>query len=208
MQNDVLDLVLSYPKLAQRLSERPNDRAKVEKIIDEIHGDFSPTVVKTASKLVDATFMRLYDGVNLQIPAGMDLDKLTYVIWRNFGLPVYVAAGINLNIFPIGDFFRKTGAFFIRRSFNADILYKTTFEAYIFQLLRKGHLVEFFFEGGRTRTGKLMKPRFGLFQMLVEAHVHLNDGKPLMFIPVSLAHEVIPEAGSHARETGGGKKKK
>lgn len=229
MQNDVLDLVLTYPKLAQRLVERPADKVKVEKIIREIHGDFSPTVVKSAAALVDATFMRLYDGVNLQIPPGMDLDKLrekhhivlvpnhqshadyvalTYVIWRNFNLPVYVAAGINLNIFPIGDFFRKTGAFFIRRSFNADILYKTTFEAYIFQLLRKGHLVEFFFEGGRTRTGKLMKPRFGLFQMLVEAHTQLHDGKPLMFIPVALAHEVIPEAGAHARELGGGKKKK
>lgn len=229
MQNDVIDLVLSYPKLAERLQERPGDRAKVEKIVHEIHGDFSPTVVKSAAALVDATFMRLYDGVNLQIPPGMSLEKLrenhhivlvpnhqshadyvalTYVIWRNFGLPVYVAAGINLNIFPIGDFFRKTGAFFIRRSFNADILYKITFEAYIFQLLRKGHLVEFFFEGGRTRTGKLMKPRFGLFQMLVEAHVHLNDGKPLMFIPVALAHEVIPEAGAHARELGGGKKTK
>lgn len=229
MQNDVLDLVLSYPKLAERLKERPSDRSKVEKIVHEIHGDFSPTVVKTAAGFLDATFMRLYDGVNLHIPSGLDLAKLreqyhivlvpnhqshadyvalTYVIWRNFGLPVYVAAGINLNIFPIGDFFRKTGAFFIRRSFNADILYKTTFEAYIFQLLKKGHLVEFFFEGGRTRTGKLMKPRFGLFQMLVESHVHLGDGKPLMFIPVSLAHEVIPEAGAHARETGGGKKKK
>lgn len=184
MQNDVLDLVLTYPKLAQRLTERPGDKSKVAKIVHEIHGDFSPTVVKSAAALVDATFMRLYDGVNLQIPPDMDLEKLrekhhivlvpnhqshadyvalTYVIWRNFNLPVYVAAGINLNIFPIGDFFRKTGAFFIRRSFNADILYKTTFEAYIFQLLKKGHLVEFFFEGGRTRTGKLMKPRFRPF---------------------------------------------
>ncbi len=229
MGQSVLEIVLTYPKLQERLTERPTDRIKVEKIVDEIHGDFSPAVVKSAATFLEKTFLRLYDGVNLQIPKGMDLEKLrshnhivlvpnhqshadyvalTYLIHKNFNLPLYVAAGINLNIFPIGDFFRKSGAFFIRRSFNADILYKITFEAYIFQLLKRGHLVEFFFEGGRTRTGKLMKPRFGLFQMLIEAHAHLQDGKPLMFIPVALAHEFIPEAGAHARELGGAKKEK
>lgn len=227
MQNDVIDLVLQYPKLAQRLKERPADVAKVQKIVSEIHGDFSPATIIATSSFLDATFLRLYEGVNLQIPPTMDLVKLrqknhvvlvpnhqshadyvalTYLMWKEFQLPVYVAAGINLNIFPIGGFFRKAGAFYIRRSFNADILYKTTFEAYIYQLLRKGHMVEFFFEGGRTRTGKLMKPRFGLFQMLIEAHAHMQDGKPLMFIPVALAHEVIPEARAHARELGGAKK--
>ncbi len=227
MQQDVLDTVLSYPKLRERLQNRPADRARAAKLVSEIHGDFSPTVVKSAAAFLDATFMRLYDGVNLEVPPGMDIGELrkqnhivlvpnhqshadyvalAYILWRKFELAVYVAAGINLNIFPIGGFFRKAGAFYIRRSFNADILYKTTFEAYIYQLLKHGHMVEFFFEGGRTRTGKLMKPRYGLFQMLIEAHAHVGDGKPLMFIPVSLAHEVIPEARAHARELGGAEK--
>ncbi len=225
----VLEAVLRYPKLAARLEDRPADRERVGKLVQEIHGDFSPTVVRSAAKFLEKTFMRLYDGVNLEIPPGLELEKLreknhivlvpnhqshadyvalTYVVFRNFNLPLYVAAGINLNIFPIGDFFRKAGAFFIRRSFNADILYKLTFEAYIHHLLEQGHMVEFFFEGGRTRTGKLMKPRFGLFQMLLEAHVQLHDDKPLMFIPVVLAHEYIPEAQAHARELGGAKKEK
>ncbi len=108
---------------------------------------------------------------------------------------------------PLGQFFGKAGAFFIRRSFTSDHLYKTTFEAYVYYLLKTNQVVEFFFEGGRTRTGKLLKPKFGLFQMLLESHAQLKDSKPLMFIPVSLAHEHIPEEKAHARELGGAKKK-
>lgn len=227
MQSDVLEIVSKYPKLAERLQERPADRKRMEKIVAEIQGDFSPTVVNTISTFIENTFLKLYDGINLDLPYGADLAKLrethhivlvpnhqshadyvalTYVLWKNFSIPVYVAGGINLNIFPIGPMFRKAGAFFIRRSFNSDILYKLTFEAYIYYLLKKDLVVEFFFEGGRTRTGKLMKPRYGLFQMLLEAHAQIDTDKPFMFIPVALAHEYIPEARAHARELGGAKK--
>ncbi len=227
MQNDVIDIVARYPKLAERLALYPNDRKRMEKIVAEIAGDFSPAMVRTLSSFIEKTFLKLYDGIKLEIPEGMNLEEmrkthhivlvpnhqshadyvaLTYVLWKNFELPVYVAGGINLNIFPIGMMFRKAGAFYIRRSFNADILYKLTFEAYIYYLLQKNHLVEFFFEGGRTRTGKLMKPRYGLFQMLLESHRQMGEEKPFMFIPVALAHEYIPEARAHARELGGAKK--
>jgi glycerol-3-phosphate O-acyltransferase len=128
-------------------------------------------------------------------------------MYKNFEVAIRVAAGINLNVFPMGQFFGKAGAFFIRRSFTSDHLYKMTFEAYIYYLLKTNQVVEFFFEGGRTRTGKLLKPKYGLFQMLLESHAQLKDSKPLMFIPVSLAHEHIPEEKAHARELGGGKKK-
>jgi glycerol-3-phosphate O-acyltransferase len=220
--------VLSYPRLVARLEAKPQDLAKIKKLFKEIHGDFSPAVVKSATKFIDATFLKLYDGVNLDLPEHMDFRELkekyhivlvpnhqshadyialTYTIFKNFGLPLRVAAGINLNVFPLGQFFGKGGAFFIRRSFTADQLYKITFEAYVYYLLKTGQVVEFFFEGGRTRTGKLLKPKYGLFQMLLEAHGQLKDSKPLMFIPVSLAHEHIPEEKAHARELGGGKKK-
>lgn len=223
----VVDIVLTYPKLNDYLVNKPEDQERALKIINEIHGDFSPTVVKSIMKFIDATFLKLYDGINFKMPAEMDLKELqknyhivmvpnhqshadyialTYLLFKNFEIPVYVAGGINLNIFPIGPMFRKAGAFFIRRSFATDQLYKLVFEAYIYYLLKKNFLVEFFFEGGRTRTGKLLCPRFGLFQMLLEAQQFVNDGKKLMFIPVSLAHEHIPEEKAHARELGGAKK--
>lgn len=224
--DNALDTVLTYPKLVERLRNKPEDAQKIKKLFQEIHGEFSPTLVKSAAKVLDATFLKLYDGVNLEVPPGMDLKALkeknhiilvpnhqshadyvalTYSMFKKFGVPIRVAAGINLNVFPLGQFFGKAGAFFIRRSFTADQLYKLTFEGYIYYLLKTGQIVEFFFEGGRTRTGKLLKPKYGLFQMLLEAHAQMKD-KPLMFIPVSLAHEHIPEEKAHARELGGGKK--
>ncbi len=224
--DDAFETVLTYPKLQERLAVRPDDAAKVRKLFKEIHGEFSPTVVKAAATFVDATFAKLYDGVNIELPEGMDFYKLrennhivlvpnhqshadyvalTYSMFKKFEIPIRVAAGINLNVFPLGQFFGKAGAFFIRRSFTADHLYKLTFEGYIYYLLKTGQIVEFFFEGGRTRTGKLLKPKYGLFQMLLEAHSHLRE-KPLMFVPVSLAHEHIPEEKAHARELGGAKK--
>ncbi|HXH30576.1 MAG TPA: 1-acyl-sn-glycerol-3-phosphate acyltransferase [Bacteriovoracaceae bacterium] len=225
---NVLDQVLSYPRLQERFKEKPLDEKKARKIFKEIHGEFSPAVVRSTTKFIDATFLKLYDGVNLEVPAGMDFHKLkekyhlvlvpnhqshadyvaiTYSMYKNFEVAIRVAAGINLSVFPLGQFFGKTGAFFIRRSFTSDHLYKLTFEAYVYYLLKTNQVVEFFFEGGRTRTGKLLKPKYGLFQMLLEAHSQLPEAKPLMFIPVSLAHEHIPEEKAHARELGGAKKK-
>lgn len=225
--DNAFDTILKYPKLVERLKAKPEEAQKLKKLFKEIHGEFSPTVVKSATKVLDATFMRLYDGINLEIPPQMDFHSLqkkyhivlvpnhqshadyvalTYCIFKNFEIPLRVAAGINLNVFPLGQFFGKGGAFFIRRSFTSDHLYKLVFEAYVFYLLETNQVVEFFFEGGRTRTGKLLKPKYGLFQMLLEAHSQIHDSKPLLFIPVSLAHEHIPEEGAHARELGGAKK--
>lgn len=225
--DEALNFVLTYPKLKDYLNHRPVDEGKVKKLFKEIHGEFSPTVVKAAAGFIDATFAKLYDGVNLEIPEGMDIKKLrdqyhivlvpnhqshadyialTYTMFKEFEVGIRVAAGINLNVFPIGQLFGKGGAFFIRRSFTSDNLYKLTFEAYLYYLLKTDQIVEFFFEGGRTRTGKLLKPKYGLFQMLLETHHSLHDAKPLMFIPVSLAHEHIPEERAHARELGGAKK--
>lgn len=227
MADNAFDLVLTYPKLAERLQQKPEDASKVKKLFKEIHGDFSPAVVKSAVTMIDATFMRLYDGVNLEVPPDMDFHALkekyhivlvpnhqshadyvaiTYSMFKKFDVPLRVAAGINLNVFPMGQFFGRAGAFFIRRSFTSDHLYKLTFEAYVYYLLKSEQVVEFFFEGGRTRTGKLLKPKYGLFQMLLETHSQLPDVKPLLFIPVSIAHEHIPEEKAHARELGGGKK--
>lgn len=225
--NEALESVLRFPRLAERLKEKPEETAKVKKLFKEIHGDFSPTMIKSTITFIDATFANLYDGVNLETPPDMDLKKLqeknhivlvpnhqshadyiaiTYAIYKKFDSMIRIAAGINLNVFPLGQMFGKGGAFFLRRTFTSDQLYKLTFEAYIFYLLETNQIVKFFFEGGRTRTGKLLKPKYGLFQMLLEAHSYLKDGKPLLFIPISIAHEHIPEEKAHARELGGGKK--
>jgi glycerol-3-phosphate O-acyltransferase len=226
--DEVINAVLSYPKMKAFLDENPDKIKEVLSCIKEIRGNFNPKLVRGAIKLIDATFAKLYDGVNLEVPKGFDLVDLakdhhvilvpnhqshadyvalTYTLFGVYDIPIYIAGGINLNIFPLGAFFRQAGAFFIRRKFNDDIVYKTAFEAYIFSLLYTNKVVEFFFEGGRSRTGKLLKPRYGLFTMLLEAHSELKTDKPLVFLPVALAHEHIPEEQAHAKELGGAKKK-
>lgn len=227
-------IVLSYPKLKERIDSRSDssgERARALKNLKEMRAEFSPAYINTMRKFLDKTLPKLYDGIDLH-ENGLDFRKLVdencvvlvpnhqshadylainYMVYKNYNFPLYVAGGNNLNIFPIGKIFRKSGCFFIRRSFSSDILYKLTLEAYLFYLLKQGKPIEFFFEGGRSRTGKLLPPRYGLYQMLLEAHRSLHDsGDPrkLMFVPVSIAHEYVPETKSLAKELGGAKKKK
>lgn len=228
MSNSIYDLVTSYPKLAEQLAKNPSDITQVIQNIDEIKGKFSSRVTNFAVDLIDTTLAKLYDHVNFQYAEDLDIPELikhyhlilvpnhqshadyialNYIWFKTFKIPVHVASGINLNIFMLGNFFRSTGAFFIRRSFQKDLIYKLTFEAYIYYLLKTNKVVEFFFEGGRSRTGKLLSPKFGLFQMLLEAHSYIESDKPLMFLPISIAHEHLPEEAAHARELSGGEKK-
>ena len=224
---EIYDDVLEYQKVRDHLEKFPENKDKIIDMVDEIKGDYRFGVVGAASKFIDKTFMRLYDGVNLDIPSDFDFKELQkkyhlilvpnhqshadyialqYILFKWFKVAVYIAAGINLNIFPVGSLFKRCGAFFIRRKFD-DEVYKYAFQGYIYHLLKSDKMVEFFFEGGRTRTGKLLPPKFGLFSMLLDAHTKFGeDKKPLMFIPVSIAHEMIPEERAHAKELSGAKK--
>lgn len=225
---EVYDVVLAYEKVKNHLEHCPNDKNKILKMIDEISGNYKTSVVGATATFLDKTFLKLYDGVNLKLPEGFNIREmqkkyhiilvpnhqshadyiaLQYILYKEDKIPVYIAAGINLNIFPIGDLFKRCGAFFIRRKFD-DELYKIAFQGYIYYLLKTDKVVEFFFEGGRTRTGKLLPPKYGLFSMLLDAHTKFDDKKPLMFMPVSIAHEMIPEEKAHAKELSGKKKVK
>ncbi|MAW06765.1 MAG: hypothetical protein CME61_00620 [Halobacteriovoraceae bacterium] len=139
-----------------------------------------------------------------------DYIALNYALYKKFKVPTYIAGGINLNVFPIGKIFRKSGCFFIRRSFSSDITYKLALEAYLYYLLIEGKPIEFFFEGGRSRSGKLLPPRYGLFQMLSLAHQQIPESKrkKLLFVPVSIMHEYVPEQKTLTKELGGASKKK
>lgn len=73
-------------------------------------------------------------------------------------MPPHIAAGINLNFWPAGPIFRRLGAFFIRRTFKGNKLYSTVFREYLGELFSRGYSVEYFVEGGRSRTGRLLDP--------------------------------------------------
>jgi len=137
----------------------------------------------------------------------IDYLVLSYFFYeRNLMLPV-IAAGDNLNFQPIGPIFRRCGAFFIRRSFKGDRLYAAVVDAYVRRLIRDGYPIELFLEGARSRTGKLLEPKLGLLNMIVDAAL----GVPLQkvhFVPVSIGYERVIEADSYQRELSGAEKKK
>lgn len=224
------DIVLSYPKLKARIESKPDDRDKALDNLKEIRAELSIPFLRAFEKFLDASLSQLYDGINFN-DNGINLAKLSkenniimvpnhqshadyvainYVFFKKYQAPLFVAGGNNLNIFPIGPLFRRSGCFFIRRTFANDIVYKLTLEAYLYYMLKKGHPIEFFFEGGRSRTGKLLSPKYGLYQMIIEAHsaIKEEERKPLKFIPVSIVHEYVPEQKSLTRELEGAKKKK
>ena len=226
----VSDIVLSYPKLQERFRDKPNERVKALKHLNEIKAEYSKTYIKAFEKMLDVALPQIYDGINFNendvnvkelvknscivfVPnhqSHADYLAMNYMVFKEYGIPLYVAGGKNLNIFPIGKLFRKSGCFFIRRSFQNNILYKLVLEGYLYYLLMEKLPIEFFFEGGRSRTGKLLPPRYGLYHMLLEAHRALPESKksPLTFIPVSINHEYVPEQQSLVKENRGAKKTK
>ena len=137
----------------------------------------------------------------------IDYLVMSYFFYeRNLMVPL-IAAGDNLNFQPVGPIFRRCGAFFIRRSFKGDRLYAAVVDAYIRRLIRDGFPMELFLEGGRSRTGKLLEPKLGLLNMIVDAALAVPTQK-VHFVPVSIGYERLVEADSYQHELTGGEKKK
>ena len=122
----------------------------------------------------------------------VDYLMLSFVFFHaNLQLPL-IAAGDNLAFFPLGLVLRRGGAFFIRRKFAGDRLYAAVVDAYIRRLIREGYSIEFFLEGGRSRTGKLLPPKLGLLNMVVEAALAVPN-KEVFFVPVAIGYDRLVE---------------
>ncbi|MBP8174531.1 MAG: 1-acyl-sn-glycerol-3-phosphate acyltransferase, partial [Aeromonadaceae bacterium] len=149
--------------------------------LDEIGSDFSYRLIRLCDWVMGWLWNKLYRGITVRgaeevrrltrdgheiiyIPchrSHMDYLLLSYVIYHQGLMPPHIAAGINLNFWPAGPLFRYGGAFFMRRSFKGDKLYSTVFREYLNQLFVRGYAVEYFTEGGRSRTGRLLQPKTG-----------------------------------------------
>lgn len=127
---------------------------------------------------------------------------LTYIFHSNYLSPPHIAAGLNLSFWPMGALFRGAGAYFIRRSFDDNELYKMVFRKYLAFLIREGFTQEFFIEGGRTRTGKMLTPKLGMLSAIVAAFIQ-GVRRDLYFVPVSIHYGRIPEEEAYRREVSG-----
>jgi glycerol-3-phosphate O-acyltransferase len=132
----------------------------------------------------------------------IDYLLLSYVLYHNGLTPPHIAAGKNLNLPLVGPLLRRAGAFFMRRSFQGDGLYKEVFDEYLHQVFTRGFSVEYFIEGSRSRTGRTLPPRTGMLRMTVSSF-HKDATKPIVFMPVYFGYERVLESSTYMAELSG-----
>ncbi|MGP1946207.1 MAG: glycerol-3-phosphate 1-O-acyltransferase PlsB, partial [Arsenophonus sp. ER-LPS3-MAG3] len=137
----------------------------------------------------------------------MDYLLLSYVLYHQGLVPPHIAAGINLNFWPAGQIFRHLGAFFIRRSFKGNKLYSTIFREYFSELFARGYSIEYFIEGGRSRTGRLLEPKTGTLLMTLQAMLRC-DSRQITIVPIYIGYEHVLEVATYAKELKGAAKEK
>ena len=137
----------------------------------------------------------------------IDYCALTYLLYENGLMVPQVAAGNNLNLPIIGGILRGAGAVFMRRTFMSNTLYSTVFFEHIRALMTKGNSIEFFPEGGRSRTGLSLPSRPGLLSLIIRSYASLKN-QNVKIVPVYIGYEKILEGQSYLSELAGGKKKK
>ena len=111
-----------------------------------------------------------------------------------------------MNFWPIGGLLRRGGTFFLRRRFAGNRLYASVFAEYLQYLVGAGYPVSFYLEGGRSRTGQLLKPKIGLLSMVAETP-ESRLSKPIAIIPIYIGYDKIVEGGTYLKEIRGRSKK-
>ena len=199
---------------------------KAHRFAWEIAADYSNPVVKSLSFALTGFWNRIYDGVTIhhldklkQVAPGheivyvpchrshMDYLLLSYLLYQHGIVPPHIAAGDNLNLPVIGSVLRRGGAFFLRRSIRGNALYAAVFSEYVAQLVGEGFSLEYFIEGGRSRTGRLMAPKGGMIAMTVRAFLRAPR-RPVVFQPVYIGYEKLIEGKSYLDELTGQPKAK
>lgn len=221
---------MGLARLADRTGERVDElRQQSARYLKEIAARPSTFVIDLVASLIRLVYTQGYDrrihydpDVLEQIAvlgqqhslafmpshkSNMDHLALTYVLYENGLPPNHAAGGINMNFFPIGPFLRRHGLFFIRRSFKDNEAYKFTLQRYLDYLLEKRFPLEWYMEGGRSRSGKLRAPKYGLLSYVVDSW-RRGSCEDVYLVPTSIAYDQIQDVFAYAAEQRGGAKEK
>lgn len=192
----------------------------------EIAADYSHTVIRFLEIILEWVWNRLYSGLRayntdnlskiakshtiVYVPchrSHADYLLLSYLVYRAGFVPPHIAAGVNLNLPLLGTILRRGGAFFLRRSFRDNPLYSAVFNEYLHTILVRGYSIEYFVEGGRSRSGRMLSPRAGMVSMTVQSYLR-DRRRPIAFVPVYVGYEKLIEGSSYIGELTGKQKKK
>ena len=193
---------------------------------NEIASDYTYTAIRFLEVVLSWFWNKIYDGIKVNhieqvqgiapgheviyVPchrSHIDYLLLSYLLFRNGLTPPHIAAGINLNMPVIGGLLRRGGAFFMRRTFKGNPLYTAVFNEYLHTLFTKGFPVEYFVEGGRSRTGRMLQPRTGMLAITLRSFLR-SSRTPIVFVPVYIGYERVLEGRTYLGELRGASKKK
>ncbi len=190
--------------------------------LKEIAASHSPLVIDLAANLINWLRRQGYGSVNYDadhlnrlyelgeqhplifLPSHksqLDRLMLQFMLWETDRPPNHTAGGINLNFFPIGQIIRRSGVFFIRRTFKDKPTYKFALQSYIDFLIEKRFPIEWYLEGERSRSGKLLPPKFGMLRYVTDA-LERGKAEDIMLLPVSIAYDQIHDVADYARSSG------
>lgn len=230
--HEMKQVVLDNPALKQLAVTQAREqgmsveavRRDMEKEYHLIASNFRWWVVRWSDVLLNIVWTRVFSGVDVRpedIEAIRDAMRrgtavlmpchkshadyvlISWVLYSHNLIVPHVIAGANLAIWPLSIFFRSVGGFFIKRSFSGEVLHPAIFSWYLRELVFRGYPVEFYVEGGRSRSGKLLPPRVGVLGMVFEAAERRPHDHEVTLLPISLAYEEVAEEGAYVREASG-----
>lgn len=213
--NDVVRAPNVHKAILAEAGDNPKKQsevqAKARMYAMEIAADISYPTIRQIQRVLRSLWNRIYDGIELKnvhrlhevakdkevIYVPCHRSHFDYLLFSYVGytqglqLP-HIAAGINLNMPVVGPILRRGGAFFLRRSFSGNRLYAAVFDAYLHQVLVRGYSIEYFVEGGRSRTGRLLEPKGGMLAMTVGSFIK-DPKRPIVFVPIYFGYEKLIE---------------
>lgn len=226
--------VLSDPFLSSYMQEYAMEQrltpgqvhAEARMYVEEIASDYRVGVVRWFARFVDFLFDRLLEGFEIDREgirflsecdtrdrvvlvcshkSYLDPLMIGYVMFRSGLVPPQQAAGLNLSFWPVGWLLRHSGAFYLRRTFAGETLYRQVFDAYVRHILADNYTSAVYVEGTRSRNGRLSPPRLGYLGIL-EDSLRMGVCRDVILVPVYLGYDKVPEERSHVREMEGGRK--
>ncbi len=211
------DSGVSYQRMAARTSRYVREIAATHSpwMIDVVTGGFRRLITKAYVELdYDHEELEALYRMGQRYPlvflpthkSHFDHQSLQFALYENGLPPNHTAGGINMNFFPVGPLIRRSGVFFIRREFRDNEPYKFVLRRYIDYLLQRRFPLEWYIEGARSRTGKLLPPKLGMLAYVVEGFQR-GSADDVIFIPVAIAYDQIQDVQSYAAEQSGAPKR-
>ncbi|KAL5463463.1 hypothetical protein EMCRGX_G032358 [Ephydatia muelleri] len=221
---------LNSPRLQRTLEEVAAESSRelkdvqkeAQELLEEIGHKMALPAVRSLALVLRSVLRRILKGIFVNKPgleklkeavrqwpvvllpshrSYLDFILVTYLMFEhNITLPSIAAGQDFMSMAGVSGLLRRSGAFFLRRTFGSDKLYKAVFTAYVQTLLCSGDSpIEFFIEGTRSRTAKSLHPKYGLMNMIVEPYL---DGRvpDVVMIPIGISYERTLEEELFARE--------